>query len=335
MSLFEHYLKIKSVLMDIILLICNREGAEFMGNFGVLISIVSAYYLYSRAKKENISNPVLWAVGGFFFWIIVIPVFLYKYRQKSNDYTEKGNFDQQQNKKRTGRKKSIIIGVLAFVVISIVAGYVTDQRTEAKIMDAIKSGDMAKANLILSEHPSVIKKDLKDEIANYNSYDYFINILRNLSDEDFAKIKNGDDTKVIFKNADLNKLMLAKIRAEDDKSTKVIQFDEAEAKRIENEKQIAAAQEIVKKGKERMEKIKRQFSSWDGSHIQLERILKKNLKDPDSYQHIESSYKFLDNGNIKVYLKYRAKNSFGGYNIGVIAGEVTVDGTVLSVEEVK
>ena len=41
---------------------------------------------------------------------------------------------------------------------------------------------------------------------------------------------------------------------------------------------IAAAQEIVKKGKERMEKIKRQFSSWDGSHIQLERILKKNLK---------------------------------------------------------
>lgn len=306
-----------------------------MGNFGVLISIVSAYYLYSRAKKENISNPVLWAVGGFLFWIIVIPVFLYKYRQKSNDYTEKGNFDQQQNEKRTGRKKSIIIGVLAFVVITTVAGYITDQRTEAKIMDAIKGGDIAKANLILSEHPSVIKKDLKDEIANYNSYDYFINVLRNLSDEDFAKIKNGDDTKVIFKNADLNKLMLAKIRAEDDKSTKVIQFDEAEAKRIENEKQIAAAQEIVKKGKERMEKIKRQFSSWDGSHIQLERILKKNLKDPDSYQHIESSYKFLDNGNIKVYLKYRAKNSFGGYNIGVIAGEVTVDGTVLSVEEVK
>ena len=306
-----------------------------MGNFGVLISIVSAYYLYSRAKKENISNPVLWAVAGFFFWIIVIPVFLYKYRQKSNDYTEKGNFDQQQNEKRTGRKKSIIIGVLAFVVITTVAGYITDQRTEAKIMDAIKNGDIAKANLILSEHPSVIKKDLKDEIANYNSYDYFINVLRNLSDEDFAKIKNGDDTKVIFKNADLNKLMLAKIRAEDDKSTKVIQFDEAEAKRIENEKQIAAAQEIVKKGKERMEKIKRQFSSWDGSHIQLERILKKNLKDPDSYQHIESSYKFLDNGNIKVYLKYRAKNSFGGYNIGVIAGEVTVDGTVLSVEEVK
>lgn len=55
-------------------------------------------------------------------------------------------------------------------------------------------------------------------------------------------------------------------------------------------------------------------SSWDGSVRQVEKYLKKNLKDPDSYQSIEWSPVVKNNdGTFMVRHKYRAKNSFGGY----------------------
>lgn len=57
-------------------------------------------------------------------------------------------------------------------------------------------------------------------------------------------------------------------------------------------------------------------SSWDGSVRQVERYLKKNLKDPDSYEAIEWSKVVKNaNGTFMVRCKYRAKNSFGGYVI--------------------
>lgn len=52
--------------------------------------------------------------------------------------------------------------------------------------------------------------------------------------------------------------------------------------------------------------------------VKSERILKENLKDPDSYDKI-SEKKFIVTDDKKIYIqvliKYRAKNSFGGMNI--------------------
>mgnify|MGYP001382673009 CR=1 FL=1 len=57
-------------------------------------------------------------------------------------------------------------------------------------------------------------------------------------------------------------------------------------------------------------------SAWDGSVRQVERYLKSNLKDPDSYQSIEwSAVSKSSGGGFMVRHKYRAKNSFGGYVI--------------------
>src|SRR5262249_41557886 len=57
-------------------------------------------------------------------------------------------------------------------------------------------------------------------------------------------------------------------------------------------------------------------SAWDGSVRQVEKYLKANLRDPDSYQSIEW-YKVTKNneGRFTVRHKYRAKNGFGGYNV--------------------
>ena len=57
-------------------------------------------------------------------------------------------------------------------------------------------------------------------------------------------------------------------------------------------------------------------SPWDASVYQVERYLKDNLKDPDSYDGMEwSAVTKLDAGGFMVRHKYRAKNSFGGYII--------------------
>jgi len=57
-------------------------------------------------------------------------------------------------------------------------------------------------------------------------------------------------------------------------------------------------------------------SGWDGSVIQVKSWLKRNLKDPKSLEFIEWSpvHKSRD-GTFTVRAKYRAKNSFGGYNV--------------------
>jgi len=71
-------------------------------------------------------------------------------------------------------------------------------------------------------------------------------------------------------------------------------------------------------------------SPWDSSVSQVEDYLKKTLKDPDSYQSIEW-YKVKKTSNgFKVLHKFRAKNSFGGYKIGLWEFFLDSEGKVIS-----
>lgn len=66
--------------------------------------------------------------------------------------------------------------------------------------------------------------------------------------------------------------------------------------------------DIEKKRKELLEK---QFSGWDGSHIELTKIIKKSMNDPDSYEHAETVY--WDKGDyLIIRTTFRGKNAFGG-----------------------
>jgi hypothetical protein len=69
-----------------------------------------------------------------------------------------------------------------------------------------------------------------------------------------------------------------------------------------NERNQSASREVVKN------------SAWDGSVSQVESWLKENLKDPDSLKFVEwSPVSKTNDGGFTVRVKYRAKNSFGGY----------------------
>jgi len=77
-------------------------------------------------------------------------------------------------------------------------------------------------------------------------------------------------------------------------------------------------------------------SPWDGSVRQVERWLKNNLKDPESFDAMEwspvqevnlATHKFI------VRCKYRAKNSFGGYVVENKIFHLDANGSVVNVIE--
>ena len=73
-------------------------------------------------------------------------------------------------------------------------------------------------------------------------------------------------------------------------------------------------------------------SSWDGSVSQVKDYLKKNLKDPKSYESIEWSEVQRVGDNYRVRHKYRAKNSYGGYMIENQIFTINKQGEIIDVQ---
>lgn len=80
----------------------------------------------------------------------------------------------------------------------------------------------------------------------------------------------------------------------------------------------------------RKESIDSQFSAWDGSHRNLERVIQKSMNDPDSYDHVETVY--WDRGDhLIVRTTFRGKNAFGGVVKNSVKAKVSLDGKVLQI----
>jgi RNA polymerase subunit RPABC4/transcription elongation factor Spt4 len=71
-------------------------------------------------------------------------------------------------------------------------------------------------------------------------------------------------------------------------------------------------------------------SSWDGSVSQVKDWLRENLKDPGSLEFIEWGTVVETSSGYSVRVKYRAKNSFGGYVIEEKIFTLDHSGNVLS-----
>jgi hypothetical protein len=65
------------------------------------------------------------------------------------------------------------------------------------------------------------------------------------------------------------------------------------------------------------------LSGWDGSHRELVDALKDSLRDPDSFEHIETKITPADEkGEHVLLMRYRARNGFGGMNVGALMAKV-------------
>ena len=109
------------------------------------------------------------------------------------------------------------------------------------------------------------------------------------------------------------------------------------AAKIETYQQKKKSAEAVKVAADRLAKIaaeaerKRKgfhcLSSWNGAHTGVKDYVEKNMRDPDSFEHIETRITPVDkNGEHTLVMKYRAKNGFGGMATGVALAKVASAG---------
>lgn len=102
-------------------------------------------------------------------------------------------------------------------------------------------------------------------------------------------------------------------------------FTKAEAAAREK---IRKAEALAAERAEHQKKIEAQFSGWDGSHRELERMIKDSMNDPDSYEHVETRYS--DKGTyIRVFCTFRGKNAFGGIVKNTKTADFDLDGNYL------
>jgi hypothetical protein len=62
------------------------------------------------------------------------------------------------------------------------------------------------------------------------------------------------------------------------------------------------------------------LSGWDGSHREFVEKVKARLRDPGSFEHVETRVTPNNGGQHAVIMEYRARNGFGGMNVGKAMG---------------
>lgn len=78
------------------------------------------------------------------------------------------------------------------------------------------------------------------------------------------------------------------------------------------------------------------LSSWDGSHSDVKKITEMSMRDPDSFEHIETRITPVsEGGSHRLTMKYRARNGFGGMTVGSATASIdneTCEATMTSLK---
>jgi len=82
----------------------------------------------------------------------------------------------------------------------------------------------------------------------------------------------------------------------------------------------------------RKEQIESQFSTWDGSHKKVVDEIKKQMKNPNSYEHIKTVYfdrEKMDN-MVKVVCEFRGTNAFNAVVKNTAEAIIDMNGDIKS-----
>ena len=113
-----------------------------------------------------------------------------------------------------------------------------------------------------------------------------------------------------------------------------------EADRTAKEARKAAqkASEEAAKAIEEAENRRKGFhclSAWDGSHPEFKRAVKEMMRNPKSFEHVETRVTPVSDGRHTIMMTYRSENGFGGMTVGEALGSysnVDCSYSLLSVE---
>ena len=101
-----------------------------------------------------------------------------------------------------------------------------------------------------------------------------------------------------------------KARLEKEKAEREARLEKEEAKR----KALAQA-ENKRKGFHCL-------SSWDGSHSAVKRAVENSMRNPDSFDHVETRITPVKDGQHVLTMKYRGQNGFGGMNLESVIAKI-------------
>ncbi|WP_121665270.1 hypothetical protein [Mesonia aquimarina] len=160
-----------------------------------------------------------------------------------------------------------------------------------------------------------------------NSTEYALEVLTEMNDSVYNKLKRDSLEIKYFQKEDLNKNFLSLLKENSHKRDSLL--EENRNKKINDSlNKITKAEE--KAIAERDEIIQKQFSSWNGAHRNLENLIQKNMNDPDSYEHIKTVY-FDKGDHLIVITSFRGKNAFNATIKNSITAKVDLNGNVIEV----
>lgn len=235
----------------------------------------------------------------------------------------------------TGKKLNAVYrGILAFIFFMPFV-YIIDHRKNQGIAEeeAKKVAEFeAKKTSIVDKAHGLYNQELYPQVISFaDKYDYANN--QELID---LKAKAENKIKVLKVFADL------KLHGEDSYQerarlySKLVELDPNNdtynKKLAEYSKLAKEKHDKLERKRIRDEKIEKSFSPWSGAHNGLERLIKKGMNDPDSYDHVKTIY--YDRGEtLLVKTTFRGTNAFGAKVIGSVTAEVDLDGNVIKVVE--
>lgn len=88
----------------------------------------------------------------------------------------------------------------------------------------------------------------------------------------------------------------------------------------------------VQSDKKKKDFEKNCFSSWDGSHRELVKLVKANMNDKKSFEHEETTYTTLDDYAV-VIMKFRGKNALGNMVLNSVKAKISYNCEVLEIME--
>ncbi|MCC5612018.1 hypothetical protein LC612_36125 [Nostoc sp. CHAB 5834] len=118
-------------------------------------------------------------------------------------------------------------------------------------------------------------------------------------------------------------------------------MDEEPGNRAQYQRKLKEAEEVLaiaEKVKEASAKraaleanVKSQFSAYDGSHRNVEASIKGAMRNPRSYEHVETRY-LVNPDSITVFTTYRGTNAFNAIVTNTVVATVDANGNVLSLQ---
>jgi hypothetical protein len=97
------------------------------------------------------------------------------------------------------------------------------------------------------------------------------------------------------------------------------------------DKNIIFKYEHYKKAVNWLDSVKSNFSNWDGSYKPLVDYVKKNMKNPDSFEHEKTSFN-IQKDSIVIFMHYLGTNSFNAKIKETIKLKISQDGSQQIIE---